>query len=338
MKKTSIAIVGASGYSGQELIRLLLRHPQAVITGYTSRQYAGKSVGDVFPRFRGQTDARFVEPSVAALLELAPDAVFLALPHGVAAEFAPALLAGGVKVLDLSADFRLKSAAIYREFYEHEHPAPALLARAVYGLPELHRDQIRAAQLVACPGCYPTSILLAVAPALKRGLAKSAGIVVNSLSGVSGAGRKVADEFLFSECNESARAYGLPKHRHLSEIEQELSLLAGAPVTIAFAPHLIPLNRGILSTIYLDGTGSGDALAVYREFYRGEPFVRVTDTLPDTKNVALTNYCDLSVRSDGRTGKLIAASAIDNLTKGAAGQAVQCLNLMFGYEETLGLL
>lgn len=336
MKKTKAAIVGASGYSGQELIRLLLQHPHVEITHFTSRQYAGQAVADVFPRFRGQVEATFVEPNVD---RIAADAVFLALPHGVAAEFAPALLRKGIKVLDLSADFRLKSAAVYREFYEHEHPAPELLKQSVYGLPELHRDEIRKASLVACPGCYPTSIILGTAPALKKGLARPDGIAVTSLSAVSGAGRKVADEYLFTECNESARAYGIPKHRHLGEIEQELSLLAGVNVVISFTPHLVPLNRGIVSTIYMGwGAKPDDALGVYREFYKAEPFVRVTPSLPDTKNVEATNYCDISARIDTRTNRLIVVTAIDNLTKGAAGQAVQCLNLVCGYEETTGLL
>jgi len=336
MKKTKAAIVGASGYSGQELIRLLLRHPHVEITHFTSRQYAGKAVAEVFPRFRGQVSATFTEPDVD---RIDADAVFLALPHGVAAEFAPALLQKGIKVLDLSADFRLKSAAVYKEFYEHEHPAPDLLKQSVYGLPEIHREQIRAAKLVACPGCYPTSIILGVAPALKSGLVKSDGIIVNSLSGVSGAGRKVADEYLFTECNESARAYSVPKHRHLSEIEQELSLLAGGNVMISFTPHLIPLSRGIISTIYLSlAKKAEDVLAMYRDFYEGETFVRVTSSLPDTKNVELTNFCDISARVDPRTNRLIVVSVIDNLTKGAAGQAVQCLNLVCGYDETTGLL
>ena len=342
MKKTKIAIVGASGYSGEELIRLLLRHPHAVIACFTSRQYAGKAVTEVFPKFRGLVNATFVEPSVETILQSGAAAAFLALPHGVAVEYAPALLAKGVKVLDLSADFRLKSAAVYKEYYEHDHPAPELLQRAVYALPEIRRDAIRKADLLACPGCYPTSIILGCAPALKRGLAKPDGIVVTSLSGVSGAGRKVSAEYIFPECNESARAYGIPKHRHVSEVEQELSLLAGTKLKISFAPHLIPLNRGIVSTIYLDlakpGSRGADVLTVYREFYRGERFIRVTESLPDTKNVELTNFCDISARVDTRTGKLIVVTAIDNLTKGAAGQAVQCMNLVFGYDETTGLL
>jgi N-acetyl-gamma-glutamyl-phosphate reductase len=336
MKKTKVAIVGASGYSGQELIRLLLRHPHVEITHFTSRQYAGNAVADIFPRFRGQIDATFVEPNVE---RIDADVVFLALPHGAAVEYAPALLRKGIKVLDLSADFRLKSAAVYQEFYEHVHPAPDLLKTSVYGLPEIHREEIRKASLVACPGCYPTSIILGVTPALRKGLGKADSIIATSLSGVSGAGRKVADEFLFTECNESARAYGIPKHRHISEIEQELTALAGSKVTISFTPHLIPLNRGIVSTIYMTlATKAEDALAVYHDFYKTEPFVRVTQSLPDTKNVEATNYCDISVRVDPRTNRLVVVSVIDNLTKGAAGQAVQCLNLVCGYEETAGLL
>jgi N-acetyl-gamma-glutamyl-phosphate reductase len=336
MNKTKIAIVGASGYSGQELVRLLLGHPQVEITCFTSRQYAGKNVGDVFPRFRGMTNATFVEPDAG---KLNADAVFLALPHGVAAEFAKPLVAKGVKVLDLSADFRLRSAATYKEFYEHEHPAPELLAEAVYGLPELYREQIKKSRLIACAGCYPTSILLGLQPALKHKLIKPASIIASSMSGVSGAGRKAAEDYLFCECNESVRAYGIPKHRHLSEIEQEISVMAGKQTMINFLPHLIPVNRGIESTIVADLTTKPEnALALYREFYKGERFVRVTDTLPDTKNVTMTNCCDISVRVDARTNRLIISSVIDNLTKGAAGQAVQCLNLVCGYDETMGLL
>jgi len=330
MKKTKVAIIGASGYSGQELVRLLLRHPQVEITQFTSRQYAGKPVSEIFPRFRAQVAATFIEPDAG---KITADVAFLALPHGVAAEFAVPLLKNGIKVFDLSADFRLKSATTYKDFYEHDHPAPALLAQAVYGLPEIHRDKIQKAQLIACPGCYPTSIILGVMPALKKGIIKPDTIIASSMSGVSGAGRKAVEDYLFCECNESARAYGIPKHRHLSEIEQELG------TTITFVPHLIPLNRGIESTIIASlAVKPNDVLATYREFYRGEPFVRVTDALPDIKNVSGTNFCDISVRVDSRTNRLIISSAIDNLTKGAAGQAVQCLNLVCGYHETEGLL
>jgi len=327
MQKTPVAIIGASGYSGQELVRLLLGHARVAICCFTSRQYAGKAVADIFPRFRGLVDAVFVEPKIADILASGARAVFLALPHGVAAEYAVPLLESGIKVLDLSADFRLKSTAVYQEYYERDHPAPALLSRAVYGLPERYREAIRKADLVACPGCYPTSIILGVLPVLKQ--AKN--IIVSSLSGVSGAGRKVSEEYIFPECNESARAYGIPKHRHLSEIEEQLGQ------TISFTPHLIPLNRGIVSTIYMD-VALADPLPVYREYYRNEPFVRVTDALPDTKNVTMTNFCDISARFDKRTNRLIVVTAIDNLTKGAAGQAVQCMNLVFGFDETEGLL
>jgi N-acetyl-gamma-glutamyl-phosphate reductase len=341
MQKTKVAIVGASGYSGQELVRLLLRHPHVTIACFTSRQYAGKPVTDIFPKFRGLVDAAFIEPKIENIVATGAQAAFLALPHGVAAEIAVPLLEKGIKVFDLSADFRLKSAAVYKEFYEHDHPAPSLLQRAVYGLPELRRDAIRKADLIACPGCYPTSIILGCAPALKRGLVKPHGIVVNSMSGVSGAGRKVSEEFIFPECNESARAYGIPKHRHLSEIEQELSLLAGVELKISFVPHLIPINRGIVSTMVLDlakPVTADEVLALYRDFYKGERFVRVAKALPDTKNVQETNFIDISARVDTRTNKLIIVSAEDNLTKGAAGQGVQCLNLVFGHDETEGLL
>ena len=336
MKKTKAAIVGASGYSGQELIRLLLRHPHVEITQFTSRQYAGKAVAEVFPRFRGQVSAAFTEPDVN---RIDADVVFLALPHGVAAEFAPALLQKGIKVLDLSADFRLKSASVYKEFYEHEHPAPDLLKQSVYGLPEIHREQDSERQARGMPGCYPTSIILGIAPALKSGLVKSDGIIVNSLSGVSGAGGRSQTSFSSPNATKARGRTAVPKHRHLGEIEQELSSLAGSSVTVSFTPHLIPLNRGMVSTIYLSlAKKAEDALAMYRDFYKGETFVRVTPSLPDTKNVEATNFCDISVRVDPRTNRLIVVSAIDNLTKGAAGQAVQCLNLVCGYDETTGLL
>jgi N-acetyl-gamma-glutamyl-phosphate reductase len=351
MKK--VAIVGASGYSGEELVRLLLSHPQAELTAVTSRQYAGQTVSQVFPKFSNHPRARelrFSEPS-AELLATQAEIVFLALPHGVAAEFAVPLLQGGSHVIDLSADFRLKSAATYKEFYGHDHPAPELLAQSVYGLPEIYRAAIKQSLLVASPGCYPTSILLPTIPLLKAGLVKPTGIIADSLSGVSGAGRKVEADFLFVECNESARPYGVPKHRHLSEIEQELSSAAGEQVTIQFTPHLIPINRGILTTLYLAPTNHfedargmaelGEKIsACYRQAYGQEPFVRLLEAkaLPDTKNVAGTNVLELAWRLDPRTGRLIVMSAEDNLMKGASGQAVQSMNIMCGFPETAGLL
>jgi N-acetyl-gamma-glutamyl-phosphate reductase len=352
-KKVKVAIVGASGYSGEELVRLLLTHPQAELTAVTSRQYAGQTLAQVFPRFAHHPQARalrFTEPN-ADLLAKQAQAVFLALPHGVAAGFAVPLLQQGCQVIDLSADFRLRSAAVYKEFYGHEHPAPELLATAVYGLPELHRAAIKHATLVASPGCYPTSILVPLAPLLKAPLVKAEGIIADSMSGVSGAGRKVEADYQFVECNESVRPYGIPKHRHLSEIEQELSTAAGAPVVIQFTPHLIPVNRGILTTLYLAPTNhfktvaeaadvGAKIAACYQAAYSQEPFVRLLDekTLPDTKNVTGTNVIEIAWRLDVRTGRLIVLSAEDNLVKGASGQAVQSMNIMCGFPETAGLI
>jgi N-acetyl-gamma-glutamyl-phosphate reductase len=348
-----VGIVGASGYSGEDLVRLLLQHPQVGLAAVTSRQAAGQTVAQVFPKFasypRSRT-LRFSEPN-AELLAKQAEIVFLALPHGVAAEFAVPLLEHGCRVIDLSADFRLKSAEIYKEFYGHDHPAPELLVKSVYGLPEVYRDQIRNALLVASPGCYPTSILLPVLPLLRAKLVKPGSIIADSLSGVSGAGRKADLDYLFVECNESMRPYGLPKHRHLSEIEEQLSFVAGAKVVIQFTPHLIPVNRGILTTLYLAPetpvATSVDAAALaeevgrcYAKAYRDEPFVRLLEgkALPDTKNVVGTNALEIAWRVDPRTGRLIVMSAEDNLVKGASGQAVQSMNLMCGFEETAGLL
>src|SRR4026209_2362661 len=253
MNKVKVGIVGASGYSGEELVRLLLSHPHAELTAITSRQYAGQTLAQVFPKFSHypkSRDLRFTE-SNPDLLAKQVQIAFLALPHGVAAEFAVPLLQHGCQVIDLSADFRLDDPVIYKEFYAHDHPAPDLLAKSVYGLPEVYRNTIKGATLIASPGCYPTSVLLPILPLLREKLIKPSGIIADSLSGVSGAGRKAELDYLFVECNESVRPYGVPKHLHLSEIEQELSKAAGEKVVIQFTPHLIPVNRGILSTLYL---------------------------------------------------------------------------------------
>jgi N-acetyl-gamma-glutamyl-phosphate reductase len=343
-----VAIVGASGYSGEELVRLLLSHPHAELTAVTSRQYAGQTLAQVFPKFAHHPRARtlrFSEPK-AELMAKQAQIVFLALPHGVAAEFAVPLLQLGCQVIDLSADFRVKSAAVYKDFYAHDHPAPELLTQAVYGLPEVYREQIKKASLIASPGCYPTSILLPTIPLLKAGLVQSGSIIADSLSGVSGAGRKAELDYLFVECNESVRPYGLPKHRHLSEIEQELSIAAGKPTIIQFTPHLIPVNRGILTTLYLTPTDkdasslASRVTACYQAAYANEPFVRLLEgkALPDTKNVVGTNVIEIAWRHDPRTGRLIVMSAEDNLVKGASGQAVQSMNLMCGFPETAGLV
>jgi len=340
-ESTKVAVFGASGYTGEELVRLLLRHPNAELVTVTSRHYAGKTVAEIFPRAGLYEKAKALRFTDAAPEKIAAEAdvAFLALPHGVAVEFAGALLQAGTSVIDLSADFRIKDPAIYREFYAHEHAAPELLPDAVYGLPEIYRDKIADARLVACPGCYPTSILLPLIPLLREKLIEPDNIIANSLSGVSGAGRKAEVDYLFVECNESVRPYGVPKHRHLAEIEQELSLAAGKTVVIQFTPHLIPVNRGILTTLYLAPTGTeiGDAL---QAAYANAPFVRLLGetALPDTKNVVGTNVIEIAWRHDSRTGRLVVMSAEDNLVKGASGQAIQCFNLMCGYDETAGLL
>ena len=345
MHRAKIAVIGASGYSGEELVRLLSRHPHADLVALTSRQAAGQPLATVYPKFVGTrfADLKFVDSTTDAIRSSGAEFVFLALPHGVAAEFARPLVADGFRVLDLSADFRVKDPAVYEEFYGAKPHAPELCARSVYGLPEIYREQIRSAQLVACPGCYPTSVLVPLIPLLKRGLLDTKSIVVSSVSGVSGAGRNVKPDYLFVECNESVRAYSVPKHRHLAEIEQELANAAGESVRINFTPHLVPINRGIHTTIFCSpaqGVEPWHIENAYSETYAREPFVRVltSDALPDTKNVAFANFIDVAWRHDPRTGRFVLLSTEDNLVKGASGQAVQCLNLMAGWCETEGLL
>ncbi len=345
MNETDVAIFGASGYSGEELLRLLVRHPGARIRYLTSRHHAGKTVAAVFPWVDERTPVgqlRFVEPDIAKIAGDGVRIAFLALPHGAAAEHAAKLLAAGFRTIDLSADFRLKSLSVYQEFYGNEHPAPELLGKAVYGLPELYREAIKGADLVACPGCYPTSILLPLVPLVRQRLIRPETAIVFSLSGVSGAGRKAEIALLFVECNESVRAYGLPRHRHLSEIEQELSFAAGRPVQIQFAPHLVPISRGILTTIHVEPEGKiteEQLTAAFRDAYGEERFVRLLGPgkFPDVKHVAFNNRLDIGWQVDPRTGKVIVLSAEDNLVKGAAGQAVQCLNIMQGWDEDEGL-
>jgi N-acetyl-gamma-glutamyl-phosphate reductase len=337
------AVVGASGYAGEELVRLLLAHPNVDLVAVTSRQLAGKTVAQAFPRFANHEKARalkFVDADPKTLAGKA-EIIFLALPHGVSAEIAKSLVDLGARVIDLSADFRLRDAQVYKEFYGNDHPAPELLGNAVYGLPEVYRDKIRGAQLVASPGCYPTSILLPLLPLVRENVVDLARIVVTSLSGVTGAGRKVEADYLFAECNENMRPYGVPKHRHLSEIEQELSVAAAEKIAIQFTPHLVPVNRGIISTMYIDlAVKNADIDSIFKRAYEGEPFVRLLgeERLPETKNVVGTNFIDIAWKIDKRTNRLVVMSAIDNLTKGTSGQAVQCFNLMCGYPEGVGLL
>ena len=342
MRKVRVAVFGASGYAGEELLRILLRHPNAEVVAITSRKNAGEPVSTVFPRFTG-APLTFVEPKVDEIAAKC-DAAILALPHGLATEYAIPLLKAGVKVFDISADFRLKSAAKYKEYYKVDHPAPELLAKAVYGLPERYRDQLRTADLVACAGCYPTSSILPTAPLLAAKLVKPTGIAVVSCSGVTGAGRKVDRPYIFPECNESLKAYGVVGHRHLPEIEQEMAFAAGVPeMAINFIPHLAPMNRCINSTILMDAA-DGCTLEkigeVYEQAYGKEQFVRILPAkrCADTKYVSMTNTCEIGYNLDPHTNKVIVTSVIDNLTKGASGQAVQCMNIRFGLDEAAGLI
>jgi N-acetyl-gamma-glutamyl-phosphate reductase len=344
MELINVTIAGATGYSGEELIRLLMRHPGVDLVCVTSRSHAGGRLEEVFPKFQGHkySELKFSASETGGIIASGAQIAFLALPHGAAGEFAGPLLEGGVRVIDLSADFRIKDASVYREFYGQEHPAPELLKESVYGMPELYRAELRRAQLVASAGCYPTSIILPLHPLLKGRLIDPASIVVASLSGVSGAGRKVAEEYSYVECNENARPYGVPKHRHLAEIEQELSAAAGERVVINFTPHLIPVTRGILSTIYAmprPGVEAGKIFEALEAAYGDEIFIRLQGDKGsvELKNVAYSNFLDIAWRHDPRTGRVILMSAEDNLVKGAAGQAVQNMNIMCGWAEATGL-
>lgn len=347
-ERIKVAVVGASGYTGQELLRLLAMHPRVDVVSVTSRQEAGKLLTEQYPRLRGaETFAglSFMAPDVDAIAATGATIAFLALPHGLASEYAAPLLSKGLKVIDLSADFRLRDPAVFEEFYGGMHPAPELLDRAVYGLPEFYAEEIVSADLVASPGCYPTSILLPLVPLLEAGLIEVGSIAVSSLSGVSGAGKKADTSLLFAEVNESIRAYGAPKHRHLSEIEQELSVAAGDTVRISFVPHLMPITAGIASTIFCEASGdlaglSGAVHEALVQKYAERPFVRILGegSFADTKNVVRTNFVDIGWVIDDRTGRLILSSAEDNLGKGAASQSIQSLNLMSGWPETTGLM
>jgi len=337
------AVIGASGYSGEELVRLLSRHPAVELAAVTSRSLAGKLVAQVMPSLRhavGNLEFTGSDPAELAQRDDL-DVFFLALPHGVASEFADPLHQAGKTVIDLSADFRLGSTEVYADYYGHAHPAPHLLTAAPYVIPELAGDSWKNASLIACPGCYPTSIQVPLIPLLRAGLLETTGIVINSYSGVSGAGRKVAEDFIYCERNESMKGYGMPRHRHLSEIEEQLGAAASSEVIVQFSPHLAPMSRGIATTIIARAKGTLDAVySTWNEAYADKPFVSVlpSGTFPDTKHVTGTNRADISAVYDPRTGNFVITSVIDNLLKGASGQAVQILNLKFGFEETAGLI
>lgn len=335
-----VAIAGASGYTGFELVRVLVGHPEARLTTITSRAQAGQKMGEFYPALRRRCDLVF-QDTTPDVLTADADLVFTALPHEAAMDIVPALLERGVKVVDLSADYRFRDASVYAEWYL-PHKTPELLSEAVYGLPELHREAIRKARLVGNPGCYPTSVILALAPLLKAGLIDPATIIADSKSGVSGAGRGASLGVHFCEVNDGFKAYKVAEHRHTPEMEQELGLLAGKDVRISFTPHLVPMTRGILSTIYATaGTGvtPENLDRAYEAFYADAPFVRLRGRreLPDTLHVRGSNFCDIAWRLDKRTGRVVLVSVIDNLTRGASGQAVCNMNLMCGFPEELGL-
>ncbi len=329
---------------GAELLRLLLGHPKVTLTGVTSDRLADEPLARAYPHLRGLTDLRFHDLEAEWLADNA-DLVFLALPHMESQKIVPVLRRRGVKAIDLSADYRLREADDYVVWYKTPHTDPTGLAEAVYGLPELHRKAIAGAALVASPGCYSAGAVLATAPLLERGLARLEGIVIDGKSGVTGAGaqgRKIDPMYLFTEANENVQAYAIASHRHTPEIEQELGALAGAPVRVAFTPHLVPLNRGLFTTASVPLTQplpTAALLEVYREFYAGEPFVRVLDEgeRPTTRGVVGSNYCDVTVVADARTGRAVCVSAIDNLGKGGSANGVQNLNVLFGWPERAGL-
>ncbi len=333
-----VGIIGASGYTAVEAIKLLLRHPQAVVSVTTSRQGAGGSITDLHPQLTGRLNT-IIEDLSPEQIASRCDVAFCCLPHGASAQFVMQLNKAGVKVIDLSADYRLGSAELYQRWYGEEHPDPRRLGQVPYGLPELFSDQIVNASLIANPGCYPTSAIMPLAPLIKEGLIDLQHIIVDSKSGVSGAGRTPKQGNLYCECNESFSAYSVGNHRHQPEIVDILERYTGKPCSVVFTPHLVPMDRGILSTIYVRPIGNVSANQVrdcLQSHYAKSPFVRIVGHLPATKYVAHTNYIDISVRENG--AYIILLSALDNLIKGASGAAVQNMNVMFGLEPTLGLL
>lgn len=336
-----IAICGGSGYTGIELLRILAGHPDARVTAITSEKSAGKRLTALFPHLHKYQDLLFEPLNKEKLLDKA-DIFFLALPHGASQEAVNFFFRNGKKVIDLSADFRLRDPGTYKDWYGLAHDFVPTLKRAVYGLPEMYRNRIGKARLIANPGCYPTSAILGLLPAIKGGLVDLSSIVIDSKSGTSGAGRKADIAVSFCEVNEGFKAYGIGTHRHTPEIEQELSLLAGENITVDFTPHLLPLDRGILTTIYAKLTKKTDTVSVlnvYKKKYGNEPFVNVLEegVYPNIKNVRGTNFCQLGVKVNMRTNTLVIVSAIDNLVKGASGQAVHNMNIMTGIEEEKGL-
>lgn len=334
---TRIAILGATGYTALELIKILLRHPNAEIVAVTSRQEGQPPISMIHPSLTGRLDLRLEDLSPAEVAARA-ECVFSCLPHGASAAVIPRLLDAGVRVVDFSADYRLNDPEVFAQWYGQKHNDPGRLGKVVYGLPELFRQQIPPSPLVANPGCYPTSAILALAPLLKAGLIQTTDLIVDSKSGVSGAGRTLKLTTHYPECNESIAAYNIGRHRHTPEIEQVLGTAAGRPVEIIFTPQLVPMDRGILTTAYALPTGpitEEKVMQTLQDFYADEPFVRVVEHLPGTKDSANTNFCDITARVV--RGRVLTISCLDNLIKGASGAAVQNFNLMYGYPETTAL-
>lgn len=338
MNNHSAAVLGASGYAGGELLRYIGLHPSLDLVWATADQNAGKLVGEIFGHLPGLAEVKLEGTDASTVPDV--DIAFLALPHGAAADIGRTLASRGIRVVDLSADWRMNNAAAYQQWYDFQHPYPGELSSWIYGLPEMHREQLAEAKTVASPGCYPTAAILPLAPLLKEQVIEADGIVVDAVSGVSGAGRKVDADYLFSELDSSFKAYGVGKHRHTPEIEQELSLAAGSDVVVTLTPHLAPMARGLLATCYTRSTGSvKDIHEVLSTAYKGEPFVRVlpVGSQPVTKHVSGTNDAIIGVGGDARTGTIVLTCAIDNLGKGASGQMIQNANLMLGLDETTGL-
>jgi N-acetyl-gamma-glutamyl-phosphate reductase len=337
-----VAICGGSGYTGAELLRILTAHPEVKITSVTSEKSAGKRVADVFPHLH-QYGSLAYEPLEKERLCYKADLFFMALPHAASQDAVEFFVKERKRVVDLSADFRLKDPGVYEEWYRVPHRYKETLEKSVYGLPELYRKNIANADLVANPGCYPTGALIGLYPAVKRGFVDPDTFVIDSKSGTSGAGRQSDVSFFYCEVNEGLKAYGIGNHRHTPEIEQELTALTGRRIAVNFTPHLVPLDRGILSTVYarlITKAGTEEMIEAYRETYAGEPFVRVLDdgSFPNVKHVRGTNFCEVGMRVNKRTSTLIIVSAIDNLVKGASGQAVQNMNIMMGFDETAALM
>ncbi len=332
-----VGVVGGTGYTGVELLRLLSRHPQVELVAITSRGEAGMAVSDMFPSLRGRVNLKFVTPQEAALDKC--DAVFFATPNGIAMQQAAELVAAGVRIIDLAADFRIRDIAEWEKWYGMKHAAPELVAEAVYGLPETSREQIRKARVLANPGCYPTAVQLGFLPLVEAGAVDLSHLIADAKSGVSGAGRKAEVHTLFSESADSFKAYGVAGHRHLPEIRQGLTRFAGQPVGLTFVPHLTPMIRGIHATLYARLTKDVDLQALYEQRFAGEPFVDVmpAGSHPETRSVRASNLCRIAVHRPQGGDTVVVLSVIDNLVKGAAGQAVQNLNIMFGFEESTAL-